>query len=671
VTRPAWQRQLLTSLPLVVATAWLAYDAISGVFTRLGHPGATLDDSFIHFQYARAFAEGHPFRYQAGEPATSGATSLLWPLLLAPFYALGFRDLSILWPAWGLSFLALGLLAREAFFLARPLTGKACAVGAGAMVLSFGAFAWCAASGMEVVPFAFCLARAMRRSSEWSEGQPSPRRTQELVLLAFLAPLFRPEGAVASVVIGTTLLCFKDGRAHRDVRAAALSLAGPFLPMVISFALTGSLISSTAKVKLLAFSPYLAGGALWAEIEKNLKVLFGVLLNGEVWSAEFIPSGSKVLLLLGLLSVAVQGYRSGALWRAMSVLLLALTICAPCAYVSFLWNRLRYLWPFATGWLVGLACLARLVGDALSRLGPSWRAAGPLACGTFSGAMLMHEGFALSDVADSASGIDRQQVTLGRWAERNLPADARIGVNDTGAIAYLSRRHTFDVVGLTTRAEGRYWVAGPASRFEHYERLNASSRDRLPTHFIVYPEWMACDAVLGRPLYEATVLDSTILGGRTMRAYEADYSLLGSGEGPWTRVSQVYDSLDVADLESEASHLYELLDAKDGEEIVTTAPAPDGRTVADGGRSNRTKERFVVDAPQDAPSIGIVRLRADAPVLVRVKNDGEETGAFEAKDDEWKEYVFRMKGGRTRVELLAEGGRLTVYHYWFARVAQL
>ena len=43
-----------------------------------------LDDSFIHFQYARALADGHPFRYEAGEPRTMGATSALWPLVSRP-----------------------------------------------------------------------------------------------------------------------------------------------------------------------------------------------------------------------------------------------------------------------------------------------------------------------------------------------------------------------------------------------------------------------------------------------------------------------------------------------------------------------------------------------------------------------------------------------------------
>jgi hypothetical protein len=674
---PPWRRRALSALPIALATAWLAYQAIAGVITRLGHPGATLDDSFIHFQYARAIAEGHPFRYHAGDPPTTGATSLLWPALLAPFYAVGFRDLSILWPAWGLSFLALGLLAHETFLLARKLTGTACAVGAAAMVLSLSAFTWCAASGMEVVPFAFCIARAARRASEWAERPhpPGPSshpwsggNVKELLALAFVAPLFRPEGAMAAVMIGVTLLVFPPERSLRGTGAGALALTAPLWPMMLSFVLTGSFASNTARVKLLVGNPYFTGPALIAELAKNLRTLFGVLLDGEQWSAEFVPNGGAILLIGGLFAILIRGRQVQAHWRAVCVLTLALTMCAPCAYVSFLWNRLRYLWPFATGWLIGLACLARVVGDALASVLPRARVAAPLLCGAFSGALFMRESSAISDVADSASGIERQQVTLGRWAKQNLPPDAQIGVNDTGAIAYLSDRRTFDIVGLTTRDEGRYWVAGAASRFEHYERLHEKSPASLPTHFIVYPEWMACDAVLGRPLYEATVLDSTILGGRTMRAYEADYSLLGSGERPWTAGLSVFDALDVADLESEAAHRYELLGALDGEETVAMSPGPDERLVADGGRTDRTRERFVVDAPNDSLSMVTVRLATPTPTRVHVFGDGSEEAAFEIEGGAWREYSFPLpRRGRQTVELRLEAGTMTVFHYWFSR----
>src|SRR5207237_2373235 len=122
---------------------------------------------------------------------------------------------------------------------------------------------------------------------------------------------------------------------------------------------------------------------------------------------------------------------------------------------------------------------------------PRARGVAGLVAGAFVGLFLSRMDWTLDDVAQSASGIDRQQVALGRWAKDALPASARIGVNDTGAIAYFGERATFDVVGLTSRDEGRYWVAGAGSRLEHYERLRAADPAALPTHFIVYPEWFA------------------------------------------------------------------------------------------------------------------------------------------------------------------------------------
>ena len=38
-----------------------------------------LDDTYIHFQYARQFAHAQPMVYNPGDPATSGGTSLLYP----------------------------------------------------------------------------------------------------------------------------------------------------------------------------------------------------------------------------------------------------------------------------------------------------------------------------------------------------------------------------------------------------------------------------------------------------------------------------------------------------------------------------------------------------------------------------------------------------------------
>jgi hypothetical protein len=653
---------------LGLLTLVLAYHAIHGVLQTVKHPGATLDDSFIHYQYARAIAAGHPFRYQAGEPISTGSTSLLWPAVLAPFYLIGFRDLSIMWPAWALSFACLALLAQEAYRLARPLSGEGPAVAAGGMVLAFGGLLWCAASGMEVVPFAWTLARTVRLASEWSEGQRDRRAGRELTLFAWLSYLFRPEGALFALMAGAVMIARPAKATWKSRALGLLPLVVPALvPLAFRLA-SGSAMSTTAQVKLLYGNPYYVGDAYVTAVRYNLGVFFESLLNGRVWSAEFVPGGGAWVALAGLGSVLAMGVRTGRSWRAVMIVVLAAAMLIPCTYVTFLWNRLRYLWPFVSGWLVGLSCFARLLGDGLARLRPRFQLASPIVAGTFVGMLASHLPGTLDDIANSASGIDRQQVKLGRWAKDNLPADARIGVNDTGAIAYFSDRKTFDIVGLTTASEGRYWVAGPGSRFEHYERLHKTEPTRLPTHFIVYAEWMACEAVLGPVLTEAVVLDSTVLATGTMRAYSADYTRLGSGELPWTRFSgEVTDTLDVADLESEREHAYDLAGAREGENVAQLGTAPDGREVADGGRTHRRVERFTARLKPKARVI--VRLESHTNNVVHVRAGGRELPPIALPANEaWFEQEFDVpaeaSGERTAFEITADAP-LSVYGYWF------
>lgn len=661
-------------VPIVigVATAILAWRCIRTLLTQVGEPCGTLDDSFIHFQYARAIAEGHPLRYQAGEPFTSGATSVLWPALLAPFYLVGFKGVSIMWPAWALSFTALGLLAYDTYKIAIPLTGRATAIAAGAMVLTFSGFAWCASSGMEVIPFAWSMARCVRLAGDWVES-PVLRTKQlriQLLVMAFVTTLLRPEGAVIALFVAATFIVHPESPKDPKTRLWGALAAGALLvsPLLLKLT-TGTTQSNTALVKLLPGNPYYVGSVLTDAVKENFRILVRTILNGEVWSAEFLPTGAAPLALMGLVAIPLRGAMTKRGWRAAGVLLVALLMFAPCFYVTFLWNRLRYLWPFATGWLIGLACLARTVGEIGLWINHRTRVIAPLLAASFAGALLVRLDWTIDDLANSARGIHEQHVKIGRWAKDHLPADARIGVNDTGAIAYFSDRKTFDIVGLTSKNEGKYWVAGAASRIEHYERLHEKTPELLPTHFIIYPEWMGTTAVLGAQLFDATVTDSTILGGQSMRAYEADYRWLGSGAKPWSSevTGALVDEVDVADLDSEADHRYDLAGARDNEEVMHDEPSLDGKHVLDGGRSRRTREAFTVHL--EKATTGIVRLEGAVPGEVDIRANGALVGTILVQAFGWEELTFPIPPAQaksdTRIEVTTRAGSFTSFHYWF------
>jgi hypothetical protein len=655
--------------PVVLATAVLACATIHAILTEAGGPAVPLDDAYIHFQYARSFAELHPFRYTPGATPTPGATSLLWPLLLAPFHALGLRGDSLVWAAWALGWTSLALLAVETKRLADGLVSAPVAVAAGTMVVAFGGFAWFAASGMEVLPFAWLLARSARFAAEWMEGgerddaNREARHFRELLALSVVTPLMRPEGAIASLTIAAALLV----RPYRGRRGlSALPFLAPLLPNAVCFLATGQAIASTALSKWLVLNPYYRGPRLASAIFGNVQIFFGTLLNGQLWTSVFLPEGGRAIGVLALIAIPVAAVSRHRMPRGLCVLALALAVLAPASYETFLVNRVRYIWPFAPAWFVGLSALSELAGNAVRKLASRLGAWAPeqlalLPAGTIVGLFASRLGPSIDDVATSARAVTAQQVSMARWARETLPANARIGVNDTGAMAYFSNHSTFDVVGLTTAGEARYWRAGAGSRFEHYERLGAA---RLPTHFAVYPEWFQLDALLGTQLTKRSVRH-TILGGYTMATYEARYDLLGSGESPLafrTDGRRRVDVLDVADLEDEAAHGYLLLDALQQTDVVVS-----GFDRADGARILRQADRFSLQLVKGG--VFVARWGAEGPARVHVWASGRDLGMADLDGSAWQEIAIPLPPdvatGMHTMDVRAEGTTpFQSLHYW-------
>src|SRR5262245_54825234 len=97
------RQHLVPSIVLIVVVLAMAgfYVVSSLRATGTPNPVMPLDDTYIHFQYARAIAQGQPLHYNPDQPATSGATSLLYPALLAVGYIIGFSGERLAW--WALS----------------------------------------------------------------------------------------------------------------------------------------------------------------------------------------------------------------------------------------------------------------------------------------------------------------------------------------------------------------------------------------------------------------------------------------------------------------------------------------------------------------------------------------------------------------------------------------
>jgi hypothetical protein len=654
--RAGWQRVVRSPLFWLAAAAPLAALSVQSVLAATGGKLAVpLDDAYIHFQFARSLARGTPFVYSPGTEPVPGATSLLWPLLLSiTEFGGSTGSATIVW-AFCLAWAALGLLAYEATRAAEGLLSDGMAPIAGLCVLALSANAWFATSGMEVVPLAWVLMRSARRAAEWLEG--NRRHRLELIALAFVAPALRPEGALATALIAGALFWTERGRARLF---ALLALAGALFPSLVCYLGTGEATQTTARAKWILFSPYLTRDFLWDAIGSNVSIFFGTLLGGRIWSSVFIPEHARLIGILALPALAGAGVlrRSGP--RAGLLIALGLGIFLPATYDCMLCNRLRYLWPFATPWLLGASAFADQLGSLAARVQLKLGALRFLLGLVLVAALAQKLPIALQDLGESALAISQQHVALGEWARRALPKAARIGVNDTGAIAYFSERTTFDVVGLTTKREARYWAAGAGSRFEHYERLGAR---RLPTHLIVYPNWFAIPELIGECLTERTV-HATILGGETMLACRADYTLLGSGERPMDpafRGSIPLDSVDVADLESEQEHDYLVLPAVQADNVVVS----DGVAV-DGARTQRTRDCFEIWL---APGAEVVaRLGAENPSALALRVDDRVVGRWTLARGEFEEPRLRLpstiSAGRHQLCVEVEQGFFSAAHYW-------
>src|SRR5262249_38608099 len=160
---------------------------------------------------------------------------------------------------------------------------------------------------------------------------------------------------------------------------------------LLNWIMTGRSASATAVVKWLPLNPYYGRWpSLVATVRDNAETFVNVLLDGKQWSAVFVPTGARPFALLGLASIPLVALRMRRYFRGAVVLCIALAMLLPCTYLSFLWNRLRYLWPFAFAWFIGLSCLAASIREAAFRLGLRARGLDALAVGVFAGALASH-----------------------------------------------------------------------------------------------------------------------------------------------------------------------------------------------------------------------------------------------------------------------------------------
>jgi len=644
-----------------------------------GEWSAPLDDVFIHFDYARATARGYPFQWTEGNGYSSGGTSVLYPLVLALGYWVGFRGPELMvWAGVVACASVLGFLWGTAGLFAK-LPARAAALLPVA-VFSVGALGWSLWSGMEVAFFLGVWSLALALALEVADAEEPPRGLAWVLGAAcVVVVLTRPEGATSVAALGAWA-ALGVGRRHGWRQGArALLLAGAPAALALAAqalankALTGESSASGAIVKLALNNPYMTDAEKWADYRFNLRYVYDRLTLHHF--GEDRPWGEVPvwLALLSLLDRRTRG--AGALLLASAILWVLV--------VSFngqvRWQNERYVMP-AVAWLLAAAALgvAALLMPA-GRFGLPRAAAGSLAVSYLLLNFWVGERVQYRDqvwfFARASRNIRDQHTSAGRLLRTLEPPPKRLMVGDAGALLYASDLPGFDLIGLGGYHDlplARAGVHGLPATLELVERLPASER---PDYLAIYPTWWpALPRWFGDEVFSVPVRGNVICGGAEKVVYRANWSLLGTGARPRSqRPGEVLlDEVDVADLVSEKAHEYRFPRPQGGWTEMRVLPDPEvaERDLWDAGRRTPVgrAETFRLRVRGQKPLRLVFRSVVDQPSRLDVTVGSLRRTLELSPSQGWTEPSIEIAPDEVTPELevtvTPRSGEWVNYHVW-------
>lgn len=480
-----------------------------------------LDDGWIHMVYARNFAEHAQFWYNPGAPE-SGMTSPLWAITVGTVWAIvGGLGVGMVATAKLLGiFFAISACWLTMKIVWKLTRQRRLGIVAGVMVAIEPSFAFSAVSGMEVQLFSL-----LALASVWTFLQGYLRVTGLLFGLMILA---RPEGYV---IFGIAVLATVARRMWQRDRLELVN-------------------NEDIREMIALIGPALLLGGIWAA--------YNYTVNGTPWPNTYLAKNRELgLLPLGNIFNVMQGYYHhlsffagvafpvamgavviGAIWviRAYSfagaplaLLPVGMTYAVGRSFPlsSEAWNFFtrRYLDA-----VIPVLIILMIIGFFRTwRKFHEWREtrspidqreAHVFTFGlnvVFVAAVvlpLIAVPSTLQQLSDDYSwnskNIHDVDVGMALWVAENVPADARIGVGDAGALRFFGDRYTYDLVGLnTSQAIGR-----PYLEFAEENKID---------YLIVFRDIYIESWRFGDPVHTIQVDRNTILGGSQMRAYKADY----------------------------------------------------------------------------------------------------------------------------------------------------
>ena len=673
---------------ILLLYASLAQSPLAGPLARLGPWSAPLDDVFIHFDVARSTARGYPFQWSVGNGYSSGGTSILYPMVLAVGYVMGFHRLWLMvWAAIVANVSVLGLLlAARRLFSGLP---RAMSYLAPPAVLSVGALDWTLFSGMEVAFFLGLWGGAL---VAWDDLLRNPvktgRRAGWLGVWCALLVATRPEAVttVAVFALGAALSVRRAQGWRAGVVVTVLS-ATPAVLVVVGQALmnlhfTGETSSAGAVAKLEAFDPFRSGAQVWRDW------WFFVTYQVDRVTQYHLADDARhgwLLWVVGLVPLVSRATRRYAL-------LLWASAIAWVLIVGFngqvRWQNERYTMP-ALAWLLLLGGMG--VGILLSPWAwRGWRRETPrlitaIAALLTTASFLYHGRARFRDqvwfFGRASRNILEQHVQAGLLLRYALdPPPRRIAVGDAGAIPYVADLPALDMIGLGGYHDlpfARAKRAGLGAVLELVERMPPTER---PDVMALYPSWWGDLPVwFGRPFAEVPVHGNVICGGASKVLYHADFSSFAGSRDPFglPRSARIVDAVDVADLVDEQRHEYALSARHVGHVMMKLLPHPERSSVDlwDAARivPPNVTESFVLRGftPGREAHI-VVRLAVVQPTTLQIRVGGRPLEPIVARGSGgWQHLSTIVPADATEatlaVEVQSQHDRAS-FHLWAAQL---
>ncbi len=672
-----------------LTSLWTAIYVGSVLHHTNGHLSLPLDDPFIYFQYARQAADGFFLQYNTGEAATTGATSLVYMLLLLPAFWLGIDGMGIVVYAVGLGAVFLGLCGRELRLIGRQLDSAFAGDLACVLFLLCGPLLWGFLSGMEIGLFSFALLLAFRQvicAAFW----PAIGAVALLVVA-------RPEGVLLYILLLFWLVLAGGWAGQKNRWAWALPALVVLAQALLYKTLTDSFGSTGLAAKWRLNAPHLS----IAEVARHIlfdyagyiKGLLGGSLGHQTSANLYAYDGNYrrivfapffLLFFLAELTMRVAGE-----WRqkkagpaVLAALWLGIGILATCTLVEYDAHYHRYQQPFLPLFIL----YAALAIARLRRIGLEWaeNLAGGLASFFALWGLVSALFFAVA-YGENSADIYFLQVQMGRFIDDNLPADARVAINDAGAIRFFGKRPTVDLVGLTTAGFSRSWRHGSGSI---YERLEAMPADRRPGFFALFPNWFSFpSAAFLRPIHSIRLLQPSIVDAEKV-LYQAQWQEGVDASRPQNMamlkgkpLSRIVAEVDVADLDSEAEHHYRSTVRIRGEGqanlLLALRAGNEGQQLIDGGRTVTGSEYMRVKLVPQKRAHLLMRTVSGIRQHFEVYCNGELVGQVQLPGGQGRGWIemevaeidAQVHRGEAEIELrpIGDGGALSPivsFHYW-------